>query len=174
METLFDQQLDEERVGLTDAVSLLGVCAATIRNWIKHKYLFPDTVGGKLAFDLRQLIELKSKIATGEIKRLNRRANKKESTLSFVPTEYADNTDVVLSVERIADTFRREELDLKSTILSVILRLLEQKGLIGGSRSRDFSSLEIRSRAIKSELEWWFHRAQAISSPAYAILLDRP
>src|ERR1700694_1272330 len=127
MDTLFDQG----RIGMTEAVAILGVCAATVRNWVKHQYLNPGTVGGKLTFDLQQVTELKSKIASGEIDRLTRRANKQESALTFVPTEYADSPGVILAVESIADTFRRGQLDLKATLLSVVLRLLEQNGLVG-------------------------------------------
>ena len=107
------------------------------------------------------------------IDRLTRRANKKESALTFVPSEYADSPEVILAVERIADIFRRGQLDLKATLLSVILKLLQQNGLVERIDGRDLASIETRSEVLRTELEWWFDHSKGIYSPCYAPLVDR-
>jgi type I restriction-modification system DNA methylase subunit len=175
MQPLFKQEeLGQEFVGLPEAVSLLGICAATVRNWIRHQYIKPETVRGKLAFDLKQLKELKAKIEAGEIDRLSRRANKKESALTFVPAEYADSPEVFSTIQYIAEKFLREQLHLETTLLCMALKLLEQKGLVTQDGARGLAAIEIRGQALRKELEWWFDRATAISSPAYFCIVDRP
>ncbi len=140
---------------------------------MKYQYLNPVTAEGKTSFDLQSVIDLKSKIASGEIDRLTRRANKKASALTFVPQEYADSPDVVLAVEGITDIFWRQRLDLKATLLSVVLRLLQQNGLASRIVSRELNAIEVKGAILRTELEWWFDNAGPISTPPYAALLDR-
>jgi SAM-dependent methyltransferase len=174
MRTLFEQELDSELVSLNQAVSLLGICAATLRNWVKHNYLKTHSMGGKLAFDLQQIKDLKSKIETGEISRLNRRANKKQSAITFVPTEYADSPAIISAVECIAETFRRERLDIKTTLFAVAQNILTQEGLVEQSGSRELALSGTSNEALRKELDWWYHQISDFSSPAHKLLLDYP
>ena len=77
-----------EYLDLDETISILGVSSATIRNWIKHSYITPQEISNKkLIFASSQIKDLKEKIISGEINRLNKRANKKNSSNTFIPNE---------------------------------------------------------------------------------------
>ena len=60
------------------ASGILDVSEATVRNWVKHGYLSPleDT---RSKFRESDVDALKQRIESGEIKRLRKRANKRNS-----------------------------------------------------------------------------------------------
>ena len=145
---------DETAVGLDEAVSILGVCSATVRNWIRHEFLSAETVNGKLLFDSRQLIDLKSKISSGEINRLNRRANKKESGKTFMPSEYAETADVVRAIDSILH--RARGIHLHETLFAIVLNVLKRQDLV----SIDANRYEAKTETLNAELEWWGQYAQ--------------
>ena len=145
---------DETAVGLDEAVSILGVCSATVRNWIRHEFLSAETVNGKLLFDSRQLIDLKSKISSGEINRLNRRANKKESGKTFMPSEYAETADVVRAINSILHLARG--IHPHETLFAIVLNVLKRQDLV----SIDANRYEAKTETLNAELEWWGQYAQ--------------
>lgn len=151
-----------EYINLNQAVSLLGVSSATVRNWIKHNYLKPQEKDGKqLVFKSDEVKELKKKIASGEVNRLNKRANKKSSQSTFVPDEYIDNSDVLSSVEKLVAQFKEKELQRDKVLYSIALNLLQRKQLVN-------SNFIARNKAVQNELDWWQKRTET----HYAELLD--
>src|SRR4051812_506617 len=125
----------DDKIALPEVVSILGVCTATVKNWIRHQYLTADRIGGKLFFERHQVNSLKEKIASGEIDRLNRRANKKESRTTFIPGEYAEREDVSLTVGRVTALLTAGDLDSKSAMLAVLLWVLEDSQQIRAAKS---------------------------------------
>jgi predicted RNA methylase len=173
MENLISDEesfFSNDKVGLPEAATLLGVSVATIKNWIRHEYLTPTTVGSKLLFDPDQLKDVKDRLATGQINRLNRRANKNESSTTFIPVEYAEHPEVISSVEFIVDIHVRENLDLITSLLAVILNFLEHRGLITGGATRYQPTIQTKHEILKTELQWWFERGKEISAPVYSTL----
>jgi len=143
-------------IDLEEAVSLLGVSAATVRNWIRHNYLTPEkTIGKKLVFNHGEVITLRQKIASGEVNRLNKRANKKHSSSTFIPDEYAENQEVVDLVQKIIDAHKTNGLTRNKVILMIALNLLKEKGLINYKKPFSFSQLVFKNEVVKNELNWW-------------------
>jgi len=148
-----------QKINLEDAVSLLGVSSATVRNWIRHDYLTPEKNDSKkLVFDSLQVQDLKEKINSGQIDRLSKRANKKHSTNTFIPDEYATNYKVINFVESVVDSYRQKSLDRHALLFSIILNLLEKKGLISYSRPKNLTELAYKNDRIREELSWWLKK----------------
>ncbi len=145
------------KISLEETTSLLGVSSATVRNWIRHNYLVPEDTKN-LFFDYPQVIELKDKINNGEIDRLNRRANKRNSNTSFIPEEYADNQKVVELVEQILAVANKEQLNQNTVIYFIALILLRKNGNI--SFANDLSDLKITNPILREELNWWVSAAK--------------
>ncbi len=164
--------LKNKQIDLEGAVSLLGVSSATVRNWIRHDYLVPDNKEGrKLLFDHDHVRDLKEKIDSGVIDRLNKRANKKGSINTFIPDEYTDNIDVILFVEKIIDQNVENQLDRDSILLSVALNLLKKQQLI--TYTDTLSKLSYKNKIIKDELAWWLNKTQrSFSFDKYSHLLN--
>lgn len=148
-----------QKVSMEDAVSLLGVSSATLRNWIKHDYLTPEKQSGKkLTFDAVQIQNLKERISSGEIDRLSKRANKKHSTNTFIPDEYAADSSVANFVEKILITQREQLLSRDSLLLAIILNLLKSKDLASYSVPLNFEELRFKNKIIKGEVLWWLQQ----------------
>jgi type I restriction-modification system DNA methylase subunit len=164
--------LKNNQIDLEGAVSLLGVSSATIRNWIRHDYLTPDNHdGGKLLFNPDQVRGLKEKIDSGEIDRLNKRANKKGSANTFIPDEYADNVSVISFVESIIYQNIENQLDRDSVLLSIALNLLKEQRLIEYKDTH--TELSYRNKIIEDELTWWLNKTQNnFSFDKYSHLLN--
>lgn len=164
--------LKNKQIDLEGAVSLLGVSSATVRNWIRHDYLTPDNEeGGKLLFNPDQVKDLKEKIDSGEIDRLNKRANKKGSANTFIPDEYADNVNVISFVETIIDQSTENRLDRDSILFSIALNLLKDQKLIEYKGAS--SKISYKNKVIEDELSWWLNKTQSnFSFDKYAHLLS--
>jgi predicted RNA methylase/predicted site-specific integrase-resolvase len=163
-----------EYMDLHGVVSLLGVSSATVRNWIKHNYLIPkETSGKKMLFNSTEVKELKQKIVSGEVNRLNTRANKKNSQNTFIPDEYADNDKVLKMVQEIISVYKSEKLERNTTLLFIAINLLKNKGLVEYNRLSNFNDLVFKSNTIKNEVRWWLEKTNAkIPEKKYLHLLD--
>lgn len=143
---------EKRRIDLGEAVTVLGVSSATVKNWIKHNYLTPEKMEeGKIFFDYEQVRDLQEKIRSGTIDRLNKRANKRHSTNIFIPEEYVENENVTHLIESIVEFKKNKVVDQKSILLAVALNLLASKGMVTIQENRIIPS----NRAIKGELGWW-------------------
>jgi SAM-dependent methyltransferase/predicted site-specific integrase-resolvase len=150
-----------EYLDLNETVSILGVSSATIRNWIKHNYLTPkETPNKKLVFRSSQIKELKEKIASGEVNRLNKRANKKSSSSTFIPDEYADNQEVIKLVQEILENHRTNQLQKDKVLLVLAINLLKNNKLVSYRDLSNLAELDYKNDAIKNEINWWLERIQ--------------
>lgn len=149
-----------EYINLNQVVSLLGVSSATVRNWVKHNYLRPEEKNGnKMVFSSNEVTELKKKIASGEVNRLNKRANKKSSQTTFIPDEYADNSEVIDLVQELVSICTLKELDRERVLFSVAINLLSKKGLVTYD---GFENLVCRNKTIENELNWWKEKTKSV------------
>jgi type I restriction-modification system DNA methylase subunit len=173
MDSLFtdDEVGFKEAMDVKKVASILGVSVATIKNWVRHEYLIPSTSSGKLLFDPSQVDDLKIRLSTGLLDRLNRRANKCESSVKFIPTEYAACPEGYAAIQFLIDLYNRESLDLETYLLAVVLNLLEKRNLITNGISKHYPSIQVIHTAFAVELEWWFKQAKEISFPIYDQLI---
>ena len=80
----------------SETAKLLGISTASVRNWIRHGYLTKNEQG----FSKDEVESLLVKIRSGEIDRLNRRANKRETAGTLAPDAgYADICRNLISLE---------------------------------------------------------------------------
>ena len=110
------------------AAVMLGISTATVRNWVKTGYLQTDADTN--LFDSKNIKELKNKITTGEVGKLNKRANKSKSNNTFVPDEYLNDSTDVKGVETIVNFVKTSNITTSSALLVVALNLLLKDGLI--------------------------------------------
>lgn len=162
-----------EYLDINETVSILGVSSATIRNWIKHNYLTPkETPNKKLVFHANQIKELKEKIASGEVNRLNKGANKKSSSTTFIPDEYADNQEVIKLVEKILESHRANQLHKDKVLLVLAINLLKNSNLVSYKKLSNLNELEYKNNTIQKELNWWLEKIDNKSiDKSYADLL---
>jgi type I restriction-modification system DNA methylase subunit len=137
-----------EYIGIKQVEVLLGVSSATIKNWIKYSYLIPYKNNKSLTFNINEVQNLKEKIISGEINRLNKRANKQSSKLTFIPDEYIEDKETIQSIKYIIQECIDNKLEKYTVLYSIILNLLQDKKLINDK----FIS---KNKIINKELDWW-------------------
>ncbi|HED05095.1 MAG TPA: hypothetical protein ENI61_00240, partial [Ignavibacteria bacterium] len=118
------------KINILQTSEILGVSNATIRNWIKHKYLSPLSKGKDIVFDYKEVKILKEKIVDGQIARLNKRANKRNSTKKFIPKKYADEENLANNLTIISAHISQKSLGLLESIFLLSLNLLFKEKLI--------------------------------------------
>lgn len=163
--------ITKQQIDLKQVVSILGVSSATGKNWIKHNYLTPTkTSTGKFMFCLSEVATLQNKINSGDIDRLNTRANKRHSVASFIPKEYADNPETIQIIENIKTQYLANDWELHSTLFAILLNLLHQKNLISDCSDLKLSRIK---KPLADELSWWLSTTkQNFSSSKYADLFQ--
>ncbi len=131
------------------SAEILGVSEATIKNWIKHKYLFPIEKKEGQYFDKSQIISLKNKIENGEITRLNSRANKRNSSKKFIPqkyfSEFKSDGEFLNSVNYIIDN----SLSIEIAIFYLSINLLLKENFIYNKNIKKI--LEFKSKDFKNK-----------------------
>lgn len=135
--------LDEEAsVSASEASAILGVSAATARNWARAGELVYRQ-DERLLFRREEVLRLKQKLESGATKRLRRRANKRLSDATFIPDEYAFHPEVRQCVADLVAEHHSKPEDVRVFLLRVIL------GLLG----------DLRNPGIETELQWWRDQA---------------
>lgn len=104
------------------AAKFMGVSSATIRNWIKTGVLgaHPHNSG---KIPILEIYALQSKIESGEIDRLNQRANKSASKKTITPNEYIPK-ELVGLVQQIIDICDDAELPVSGAMYSTAIAYL--------------------------------------------------
>jgi type I restriction-modification system DNA methylase subunit len=168
-------QTSNKYLDIQETLSILGVSSATVRNWIKHEYLTPQKMySKKLTFDYEQVNKLKEKIASGELNRLNKRANKKHSSTTFIPDEYAENQEVKDFVQEVVEGYKNNSLAINTTLFILTLNLLKQAGLIQYEKPlSNFDRIFTKNEVIKREINWWLdHIEKTNFTKFYSNLLN--
>jgi len=137
-----------EHIDIDQVISLLGVSSATIKNWIKYNYLIPQKNNKNLIFNTLEVQKLKEKITSGELDRLNKRANKKNSNLNFIPDEYIENKEIIKFIKDIVANCKENKLQRNKVLYSIIINILKSNKLI----NHKFIS---QNKIINQELHWW-------------------
>lgn len=106
---------------------MIGVSQATVRNWVKAGYLTP-TAERPLQFREDEASELKLKLHSGSLKRLQSRVNKSHSEVKRTPIEYSSQASSIEMVERISAVVSAGGLSVSGTLYVVAVRLLVLRG----------------------------------------------
>ena len=153
---LFDYP-NEDYLTYEEVSEVLGVSSATVRNWVKLGHIKPASVHLGNRFLRSHINEIKSNITDGSLAKLNKRANKAKSISKIIPTEYADNNEVlepILATTKLAKAFN---LDSDSVLLVTALNLLTKAGLISNTQNLSLNGIRYSNDIIKSEIEDWLH-----------------
>ena len=157
---------------------ILDVSAATVQNWVKHGYLSPvqDT---KSTFIDSDVTTLKRRIESGEIQRLRNRANKKNSSHSFIPEEYVGDEVFVHEVEKIRETVITHKLDVELSLFFLALKqlvLMEEVSLPSAAAMPDFELfINWKRKSVKREFESWhdlLNKSSDSNRPFYKNIYD--
>ncbi len=105
---------------------LLGISEGTVRNWVRHGYLRPVKENPK-AFYYSDVLKTKKQLASGEIRRLNQRANRTRLERTIIPVGYVDDAVLRARAKKICAILVARRLGLEPAMFCLAMRLLVLK-----------------------------------------------
>ncbi len=98
----------------------LGISKASIKNWERHNYLTPVT---KNFYSKNEVFLLKKRIKNGEILRLNKRANKKNTSKRFIPDEYIHQQKSLDQINQVCDFIKKKDINLSLALYLLAINI---------------------------------------------------
>jgi tRNA1(Val) A37 N6-methylase TrmN6 len=98
-------------------------------------------------------------ITTGEIDRLNGRANKRLSTITFIPSEYIDDSELTHDIENIIAFIQEKNISIDLALFLLSLNILRSKDLIKGENLTDvlkFHKKTFKHDNLTNEIKLWY------------------
>ena len=115
--------IENKIINIPEAAEILKVSDATVRNWIKSGVL-------NKTLTALHVKTVRASINSGEIERLNKRANKSNSAKSFVPSEYASNTIVNDDLEKLLELSEIYFQSIDEKIFNIAIAYIEEKTIV--------------------------------------------
>ena len=145
-----------EMISIREASSLLEVSPATVRNWQRHGYL---STTAKPHVARKEVLSLKQKLVSGELDRLQKRANKKQASGSFVPDEMVMSVEFGRELELLLTHIKNHSLSMEASLCLLALKLctLQQDAVL----QKQADPLKLKSysgwqrQSLKNELAIW-------------------
>lgn len=149
--------LPDEYINAKEAASLLGIHQASIRNWVRHGYLNPVNSTGSIKFRKNDIEQLKEKIASGRIERLNKRANKSKALKTFIPAEYLSDPGDEKKIEVLSAYIANNKLEPSAALFYLMLNILNKNKVILFTHTGNPCSFIIETDNIflKQDLQEW-------------------
>ncbi len=148
------------KINIFQAAEILGVSSATVRNWIKYKFLYPNVVKNKIYFDLEHVKDLKRKINSGEIERLTKRANKKRGKHKFIPQEYLETSLNANQIKTIYSFIIDNNLNVSIALFYLALNILVNENLLLSKNVVEILKFDkdiFLKSAVQNVLKDWFN-----------------
>jgi type I restriction-modification system DNA methylase subunit len=144
-------------LNLKETASLLGISTATVLNWQRHGYLKPLKQGQKNFFRMEDILETRNRIDSGQIDRLTSRANKKNSTKTFLPQEYFHDTADLYQINDILRTINDQSIGIEKGLFLLAMNLLMKAGILYPCSATDLLNKNYRctNEWLTADIDEW-------------------
>jgi type I restriction-modification system DNA methylase subunit len=173
---LFEGQ-EDNFLSYKEASEILGISVATLNNWVKANYVYPDLHGTKARFSYSDIETIKQKLSNGELARLNSRANKSKAKATFIPKEHLPDRETSRKLEELLSLINKHHLDKHTALLLLSLRLLKSRGFIlnsEGDKTEGIEGLTFKNDHVRRVIEEWVADYGKISLGEHTELLSVP
>lgn len=121
--------IDQAVINLKEAAEYLGVSQATIRNWNRLNLINPHSIK-PLNFRFSEVQRVLNGIVSGEIEKLNTRANKSHSSSSVRTVHHLSNKKIGEIVYDIVSIHEENGFQLQETLFNLALVQAWQHGIL--------------------------------------------
>ena len=152
----FTANIRQDILNMKTAAELLGVSTATARNWVKCGYLSPYN---KKYFYRTDIENIRSKLLKGELKKLNKRANKLKSGRTFVPEEHIKNQGQMDKLNQVISFIRKNNIETSTALFLLCLNFLKEERILLKADIRDIlkrKRMLFTNKQIQKEINSWF------------------
>ena len=168
---------DQTILNIEHTAVLLGVSTATARNWIRRGLMpahsYPNT-NGRFCYK-KDIESVKTKIVRGDLKKLDKRANKTVSQKQAVFKEYVPKSFNRDRLRRIVAFIKKHNIDTTSAMFLIGLNFLKKQGILS-VKMRDIikgGNLYCENRQIEEEINLQLQEINYRSlKPGFSFLLD--
>ena len=148
----------EKTLNVKTTAQLLEVSTATIRNWTKCGHLHAHNKNSKHFFYKTDIEKVKSKLLTGELKKLNTRANKLKAKKTFIPEEHIKNPDHFDKCKHIINFIKESNIETTTALFLLSLNFLKKEKILSQVNIQDISrrkNLNCVNKQIQKEINSW-------------------
>jgi len=149
----------EKHISASETAQMLGISETSVKNWVRHGFIETAAGDSEHLFLEDDVLSLRSRIISGDLKRLNSRANKSNSSRTFLPNELFTTDDEKRAVSEISSFIMRHNIPVSSALFFLSLNLLKKKGMLEGTTPEEIlysPEINIRNRKKLGEtlLHW--------------------
>lgn len=151
-----------ELMSTAESAKILGVSAATIRNWARVGHLMPAATK-PMGFNETDVLELKERIRSNRFNRLRKRANKSASD-KFDITEIRD-AKIANDINGFTSKLNLEYTNLHEVVFTAALYFLRDRGEAEVAEIGDFidfDAIRWRRQAVKNVMQRWLDRNRGV------------
>lgn len=162
---LTENMLNQTITGEKAAV-LLGVSTATVRNWVKCGHL-NQTDEKRLNFKLSEINSIKEQISNGELKKLDKRANKSRAEKTFIPEEYLNDELGYHLLQDIITFIQSQKIDIQTALLCLAINILIKEKILSSATSEQIKTPEALiffNKQLANEIKDWVNSIPSIQS----------
>lgn len=138
----------EKHITTSETAQMLGISETSVKNWVRHGFIETVLDDADLIFRKEDVLSLQNRILNGELRRLNSRANKSNSSRTFLPDELFIKDDEKRAVAEISSFIMRHNTEVSSALFILSLNLLYKKGMLEGTNPGEV--LNAREIVIKN------------------------
>ena len=148
-----------ELMSVNNVADFLKVSTATVHNWVKCGILPLHDLSHPYVFDKKNIEKLKLKLVTGQLEKLNRRANKIKSKKIFIPKEYTKNKKDQNILQPIILFFQKSNIDITTALFLLSLNFLKKQNILTYTKFKNIiqkKDINCSNQKIKKEIDNWF------------------
>ncbi len=168
---------DQKLLNLEAVALLLSISRATVRNWVKcgHLPLVHRSPKGYL-FYKKDIENIKLKILSGKLNKLNYRANKIKSYKTCIPAEYAHSKSNQDKLNSIISFIKENNINVSTALFLVSLNFLKAQNVLSSVSVPDLlqkRKLCFLNSQIQKEVFMWLSDIKLKDlKKHYSFLLD--
>ena len=147
-----------ECIDIERAAEQLNISKAALRNWVKSGFLSvlkPQNAG--YFFYKKDIEDIKIKLLSGDLKKLNKRANKIQSHKTFIPKEYLNNHLDYKHLHSLVSFIKTHQIDISAALFFVSLNILRKQKMIASVNLKNIkeNTMRFSNLFVKKEIDAW-------------------
>ncbi len=166
----------KEILNIENTADILGISTATVRNWIKSGQLPTYNKNNNYFFYKTDVEKIKSKLLSGELEKLNKRANKIKAKRTFIPEEHIKAQTNFDEFNHVINFIQKNNIKTTIALFLLSLNLLKKEKILLTINFQDIEKgkeLFFTNKQIQEEINLWLSdfRSENIK-PHFSFLLD--
>ena len=166
----------KEILNIENTAELLGISTATVRNWIKNGQLPTHNEDNNYFFYRTDVEKIKSKLLSGELEKLNKRANKIKAKRTFIPEEHIKAQTKLDELHYIINFIQKNNIKPTVALFLLSLNFLKKEKILLKANIKEIKEgkrlLSINKKIQKEINSWYLDLRNENIKSHFSILLE--